>query len=62
MSSNSHKISKIPQPQLAMVYHKPLVQMLQRCVAELKSETRGEYPLAAAQKLLIEIEASTPGK
>ena len=54
------KLSKIKQPELALVYHQPLLDMLERCVAELRGEPSACSPRAAAEKLLKEIRESTP--
>ena len=63
MRSNSLKrLKKIPHPQLAMIYHPLLVEMLRRCVGELNGEPSGNSPRAEAEQLLKEIKASTPGK
>ena len=54
------KLNKIKQPQLALVYHQPLIDMLARCVAELRGEPSARSPRAAAENLLKEIRESTP--
>jgi hypothetical protein len=54
------KLTKIKQPELSLIYHQPLIDMLERCVKELQGEPSAGSPRAAAEKLLKEIRESTP--
>ena len=54
------KLTKIKQPELSLIYHQPLIDMLERCVKELQGAPSAYYTGEAADKLLKEIRESTP--